>query len=93
MTAGPIPADEGSDRLTADRLALIGRWSETFGLDPAIPIEAAMLQQEAAHVAELVEAAWRAGFAAGVVEAAEIAGQAAADPPTESPSPMTRRKT
>jgi sugar diacid utilization regulator len=57
VTAGLIPADEGSDRLTVDRLALIERWAENFGLDLDYPIEAALAQQEAEHVAQLVDAA------------------------------------
>jgi hypothetical protein len=55
--AGLVQAEEGSDRLTVDRLALIQRWAEVFGLDLESGIEAAMATQEADHVAELVDAA------------------------------------
>lgn len=61
MSAGLIPADDSSGRLTVDRLALIERWAENFGLDLASPIEAALAQQEAEHVAQLVDVAVRAG--------------------------------
>jgi hypothetical protein len=55
VSAGLVPADEGSDRLTVDRLALIERWVENFGLDGEWELRIA--QQEAEHVAGLVEAA------------------------------------
>jgi hypothetical protein len=44
-----------------DRLALIERWAENFGLDLRSPVEAALVQQEVEHVAQLVEAAHEAG--------------------------------
>ncbi len=48
-----MPAEEGSDRPTLNRLALIERWTETFGLDLSSGVEAALAQQEANHVAHL----------------------------------------
>lgn len=55
MTAGLGPTDGGS--LTVDRNALVERWVETFGLDLASPVEGALVVQEVAHVASLVDAA------------------------------------
>lgn len=59
MTPPPgfVPAGDGTDRIALDRLALIGRWSETFGLNLDSEVEAALATQEAAHVAHLTAVA------------------------------------
>jgi hypothetical protein len=57
MTAGLIPAEDGSDRLTVDREALIARWVEAFCLDVGNDAEVALARREADHVAQLVDAA------------------------------------
>lgn len=60
---GLILSGDGTDRLTVDRLALIERWAENFGLDLSHGIEAALATQEAEHVAGLVDRA--VGLSAG----------------------------
>jgi sugar diacid utilization regulator len=47
--------------LMGEMMALIERWAENFGLDLRSPVEAALVQQEVEHVAQLVEAAHEAG--------------------------------